>query len=282
MRTFLRQMTVAPRPLWSPVEEDEGRGAFLIDPASLGPIVYLNSTIGLAGAHNSQVATWPDQSGSSRDAAQPTAGQRPLLQTTSNLSPLGRQMVLFGGVSPNAANMFYGTDLPNHAGGGVTIIAYGKAILTGLVAGSQCYPMYAAQTGDRPDTFVRIRAECIPGGGTFDCMAWQDTTTNSGWVEFVIEDQVHRMWVWRFEPPEGAGGTVTAFRGNALGLVKGTTFAFGWGWTESAADGYVISRVTGNAGWRGTIGTVIRYHAALTDLQLQGLYNWHAANFGFN
>lgn len=84
-------------------------GAPAINPLSLPNLeLYLNSTLGLSGAHDSAVSTWPNQSshGTARDGLQDIVAIQPRLQTTSNLSPTGKQLVRFDGLnSPNGDTM---------------------------------------------------------------------------------------------------------------------------------------------------------------------------------
>ena len=254
-----------------------------INPLTLssGPIIYLNSTLGLSGAHGSAVTTWPDQSGGGRDATQSDASRKPALQTTSNLSPLGRQMVLFGGVSPSDDSLSFGSDLPDRTE--ATIIVYGRADITGIGALTECYLPYSSPTGNRPALFVRTDNECgaFTNDGALVGARTQETGTDKEWSEFVLENAKHRMWAWRFAAPEGASGVVSVFRGNAASLVKGSDKT-GWGWTELSADGYIISKTAGNAGYRGTLGLVLRYHAALADSQIEDLYQYIKTRFGFD
>lgn len=242
----------------------------IINPRSLpGLELDLEAWLGLSGAHNSTVASWPDQSGNARnagnDASFGNAGVMKL-QTTSNLTPSGQKTVRFSGADfPSAVVGINTNPTPWPAAtSGYTFYAIFNGLATPSSSGLQILFNEAAGNFRWVSQGAGSKWEYRDQAGTN-----RDTNTTfaTGW-------QTARAVV-------RAAGTVDYYIANALATWQGG-WNQQWNLTPGALSGYTIGNLATNyvVGAKMDLGALLWFSREHTAQQQQGVENYLRLNAG--
>lgn len=263
-----------------------GGGQLAINPLSLTStgVVYLNSLVSFSGLPHGTVigvpasTEWPNLYGQapSRNAVQTVAGQRPVLQVTSNQSPSGAPLVRFDGLddqlfSTNPAPWPAGTLTAN------TFLWFGRIRRVSAPPAPFSLGIAFADnaTGSR-----QLGYEANPGLPPYKTFGFAlealDTATwpVSVWGGYTI----------RLNPPRGSAGLVDSFyyRGAPSGSLSQSALSpDGWDFTGATHTGYLLGGnlvANGCPSW--DLGTFLWVADNLTNGTILAIFKFWQAQFG--
>lgn len=231
-----------------------------VDPSTLSGVAYRFRADDLTGADGSQVGTWPDTSGNSRDAAQATGSKQPILVRNA---ASGHAVVRFDGADDVMTAPISGS-YPEYE---TTIFVVGKA---GTNASTHRFLTRSRAAAPASTDFVTV----FQNGATFGA-TYRDGATRSATGGVALDMTLYHVMSARLSD---SGGLVTAdILAEGLGQpgVPSTATT-----TLGAFDTFAIGALTNNNTTSqflgGDIAEIIVFDHPLTLAQMRGVEAWLA------
>jgi len=234
------------------IEVTQGSGEVeTIDPVTLAGLeVYLRSDQ-VSGNEGDAVAAWADISGNGRDAAQATAGNKPVLRVTTNLSPNGKRLIEFNTTAKEMSGSLPGSPLSTSLG--FTWYCFYRINTIGVSALVGQYVM-GSTIGNYTEVFARGSAgfgyssDTNYGFGSNQASNTHvatGTALQTGWQSLVLVQN----------PPTGVSGQSFLYlNGNQIGGPNP--------WNSSPNTSYAIGGTSGNGGLLGGMGAMLLFSRA--------------------
>lgn len=251
-----------------------------IDPATLGPQIYLSGLTGITPSANlANLTSWQDQSGNARHFANVPAGDVAPVVLTGG----------FGGLLPGVSCI----SISNDGGAGSRVIRNNTLPGFGLTAGTTQY-LLANLNGNAGVSLVRLtfwpqganggpdliyQGTGFNGGGGFE---WTSGTVVPGHAALqigslgidtgIVTPNLHwDLWGLVITPQ---GGLSIYLNGALLTVVNtsGTAYSLA---TEMDLGGPSLGAAT-----YAEVASYLLYTAAHTPRQVQGIYRWYVQHYG--
>jgi hypothetical protein len=244
-----------------------------IDPATLANLeLYLRSDqIGVGDG--AAVSTWNDISGNARHATQGTAAQRPIFRTTgADISPSGKPMVDFVDDNDNMAGPLPGGGVSIAAG--CTIYVYCKEL--SLTAGGAFSAQEVFSCANNVSVFELITRSSTALGVGLPDQEYALNSGNGGFRAMGATALGYQTLSLVFEPPAGAGASFKLYKN---GSQQGTTQT-NWQAVDIRTGYTVGNSGSANTAFRGTIGAVLVFSTAHSNLVRTGVESFLSGFFG--